>query len=122
MLYDAKIALVLRQDLASWQKLNVAAFLASAIASQFPDPHGQPLVSASGTAYLSFLELPIRVYQAEGVAGLQRAAVRYEGGSRKRSRGSQLCRRDEEQPLVGLAMYGDSKLVNRTLDELKLHD
>jgi hypothetical protein len=33
MLFDTKIALVIRCDLASWQKMNVAAFLASGIAA-----------------------------------------------------------------------------------------
>jgi hypothetical protein len=47
-MYDHKIALVLRADLLDWQKLNVTAFLASAVAIQFPETHGQPLVSASG--------------------------------------------------------------------------
>lgn len=137
MLYNTKIALVLHQDLPNWQKLNVAAFLASAIAIQFPETHGQPLVSASGTAYLPFLKLPIRVYQAENVVSLQRAR------SRAHERGLALAiyteplfatkgeaenvaviaeYTDEAQPLVGVAVYGDSKLVNKALDGLKLHE
>ena len=36
MQFDTKIALIIRNDLAAWQKLNVAAFLASGIAAAFP--------------------------------------------------------------------------------------
>ena len=49
MLYDTKIALVLKTSLPAWQKLNVAAFLASAVAIQFPETHGQSFRNASGT-------------------------------------------------------------------------
>jgi hypothetical protein len=37
MQFDTKVALVIRTDLEAWQKLNVAAFLASGIAAAFPD-------------------------------------------------------------------------------------
>ena len=33
MVHDTKIAIVIRYDLATWQKLNVAAYMASAIAA-----------------------------------------------------------------------------------------
>ena len=36
MLFETKIALVIRDDLASWQKMNVAAFSASGIAASYP--------------------------------------------------------------------------------------
>ena len=40
MQFDTKIALVIRDDLQAWQKLNVAAFLAGGIAAAFPDSIG----------------------------------------------------------------------------------
>ncbi len=43
MLFDTKIALVIRDDLATWQKMNVAAFLASGIAASHPESIGEPL-------------------------------------------------------------------------------
>ena len=76
MLYDTKIALVLKADLPSWQKLNVAAFLASAVAIQFPETHGQPLRNAAGAPYLPFLKQPILVYQANEEKELRRAFQR----------------------------------------------
>jgi hypothetical protein len=37
MQFDTKIAVVLRDDLAVWQKTNVTAFLVSGIAGTVPD-------------------------------------------------------------------------------------
>ena len=52
MLFDTKIALIIRDDLASWQKMNVAAFLASGIAAAHPQSIGEPYADASGNEYL----------------------------------------------------------------------
>ena len=37
MQFDTKIAVVIRNDLQAWQKLNVAAFLTSGVAAAFPE-------------------------------------------------------------------------------------
>jgi hypothetical protein len=42
LVFDTKFAIVLRDDLAVWQKLNVTAFLTSGIVAQFPDIIGEP--------------------------------------------------------------------------------
>ncbi len=36
MRFDTKIGIVVRDDLAAWQRLNVTAFLASAVAGGVP--------------------------------------------------------------------------------------
>ena len=41
-MFDTKIALIVRDDLATWQRLNVVAFLASGIASAAPEVMGEP--------------------------------------------------------------------------------
>lgn len=64
MIYENKIAIVLIRDLKEWQKLNVASFLASSIAIQFPETHGKEFVNASGSTYLPFLKHPIMIYAA----------------------------------------------------------
>jgi hypothetical protein len=135
-MYDTKIALVLKNDLADWQKLNVAAFLASAVAIQFPETHGQALVSASGTSYLPFLRQPMLVYKADSEADLRRAHRRAtERGlavgiyteplfaTKGEAENLAVIARyaDDEQPLVGLALYGDAKQVSKALDGLKFH-
>ena len=45
-MFDTKIAIVLRNNLASWQKLNVTAFLVSGIVGQNPDMIGEPTATA----------------------------------------------------------------------------
>ena len=48
MRFDTKIAIVLRDDLETWQKLNVTAFLASGVAAN-PELLGEPYADADGT-------------------------------------------------------------------------
>lgn len=134
--YDHKIALVLSADLLDWQKLNVTAFLASSVAIQFPETHGQPLVTASRSSFLPFFKHPILVYRAESPAEVRKAF------ERARARGVQLGiyprglfatkneaenlvelarLSDEEHELVGIVLYGDNKQVDKALKGLKLH-
>jgi hypothetical protein len=48
MQFDTKIAVVIRTDLEAWQKLNVAAFLTSGVAAQFPECMARPMRTAPG--------------------------------------------------------------------------
>ena len=59
MQFDTKIAIVIRSDLEVWQKLNVAAFLASGIAAAFPACIGEPYEDGSGTPYHRLIGQPI---------------------------------------------------------------
>ena len=59
MQFDTKIAVVLRGDLAVWQKTNVTAFLVSGIAGTVPDVVGQPYRDASGNEYLPMFVQPV---------------------------------------------------------------
>src|SRR5437764_6180720 len=62
MLFETKIALVIRDDLASWQKMNVAAFLATGIAASYPESIGEPYEDASGNRYLRLIGQPMLIY------------------------------------------------------------
>jgi hypothetical protein len=42
MQFDTKIALIIRSDLETWQKMNVGAFLTSGITGAFPACIGEP--------------------------------------------------------------------------------
>jgi hypothetical protein len=135
-MYDNKIAVVIKDDLQNWQKLNVTSFLASSVAIQFPETHGKALVSASGTAYLPFFKHPILVYKADTEEQLQRAFARAK--DRELSIGiysnAQFATKNEEQnleeigsctddnlDLVGIIVYGPNKKVDKALDGLTLH-
>ena len=57
--FDTKIAVIVREDLPVWQKLNVTAFLVSGIAAQHPDILGEPYVDADGHTYNPLCRQPI---------------------------------------------------------------
>src|SRR3712207_3442617 len=75
MQFDTKIAVVLRDDLAVWQKANVTAFLVSGIAGTAPDSVGEPYRDGSGNEYLPMFRQPVMVYAADA-ARLRRAYER----------------------------------------------
>lgn len=60
MQFDTKIAVVLRDDLAGWQKTNVTAFVVSGIAGTVPGVVGEPYRDASGNEYLPMFVQPVR--------------------------------------------------------------
>ena len=79
MRFDSKIAIVVRGDLAAWQRLDVTAFLASGIAAGCGEIIGKPCEDGSGHRYLEMFRQPVLVYAADGPAlGVvrERAVVR----------------------------------------------
>ena len=136
MTYENKIALVIKNDLEGWQKLNVAAFLASSVAVKFPETHGKPFINASQSEYLPFIKNPILIYKADTTTEINRAFNRAK--ERKLSIGIYTANllltkdeagnleeiakyTDEEHNLVGMVMYGENKKVNKALDGLKFY-
>ena len=63
--FDTKIAVLVRDDLATWQRLNMTAFLVSGIAHAWPQLVGEPYADADGTAYLPMLGQPVLVFEAD---------------------------------------------------------
>ena len=135
-MYDQKIALVLLADLADWQKLNVAAFLAGAVAIEFPETHGASFTNASGATYLPFIKHPIFIYRADDEAQLRRAFQRAKerelrigiytrplfGTKNEEGNHAEIGKfTDEEQELVGIVLYGDRRKVDKSVDGLKFH-
>lgn len=134
--YQNKIAIIIRADLLEWQRLNVAAFLASAVAVKFPETHGSPFVTASGTEYLPFPKNPMLIYRAENDQQIRRAFMRakerglsigiytkplFATKGEEENLAEILKLPDEEQDLVGIVLYGENKQVDKAVDALKLH-
>src|SRR5689334_19848520 len=135
MQFDTKIAVVVRSDLESWQKLNVASFLAGGIAAAFPGCIGDPYEDGSGTRYLSLIGQPILIYGADGSAlsrALERALARnvtpalytedmfrttHDAANREVVKA--VARTDLN--LVGLAMRAERKVIDKIVDGLKFH-
>jgi hypothetical protein len=135
MQFDTKIALVIREDLQAWQKLNVAAFLAGGIAAAFPDCVGDPYEDASGSRYHALIGQPILIYGADRAAlarALDRALARgvepavytedmfrttHDAANREVVRAVQRS----DLNLVGLAFRADRKAIDKVVDGLKFH-
>ena len=135
MHFDTKIAVVLRDDLAVWQKTNVTAFLVSGIAGTVPDVVGEPYRDASGNEYLPMFVQPVLVYQADDGA-LRRAYARardrdvtlavytadlFETGHDEANRAAVAAVPEDELDLVGIAFRAERKLVDKVVDGLRFH-
>jgi hypothetical protein len=133
--FDTKIAVVLRDDLAVWQKTNVTAFLVSGIAGTVPGVVGQPYRDASGNAYLPMFVQPVLVYEADA-AGVRRAYERamsrgvtpaiytaelFETGDDEANRAAVAGVAAEDLDLVGLALRAERKSVDKVVDRLRFH-
>jgi hypothetical protein len=135
MRFDTKIAVAVREDLAAWQRLNVTAFLASAVAGGVPEVIGQPYQDGSGNAYLPMFRQPVLVYAADGAALGQvraRAVARglpvavyteemFKTGHDEDNRAAVRAVAAEDLVLAGLAVYGPRNLVDKMLKGLPLH-
>jgi len=135
MQFDTKIAVVLRNDLAVWQKTNVTAFVVSGIAGTVPGVVGQPYRDASGNEYLPMFVQPVLVYEADGDA-LRRA---YERAMRRgirpaiythdlfatnhdaANRAAVAAVAAQDLNLVGIAFRADRKTVDKVVDRLQFH-
>ena len=134
--FDTKVAVVLLEDLAVWQKASAAAFLVSGIAGSTPQLVGEAYVDGSGNRYLPMLRQPILIYAADG-AGIRRA---YERAMAREVEQFSIFTRDlfstphdtanraaiaavpaGELDLVAIALRADRKIVDKVLDKLRPH-
>ena len=134
MNFDTKIAVVVRDDLLMWQKLNVTAFTISGIAS-LPDVMGENYVDGAGVVYRPMLRQPVLVFAA---AADQMRSV-YERARREdvqltiytqelfatshdeANRAAVRAVPSEALTLAGMAMRGRKKAMDRILSGLELH-
>lgn len=136
VIYENKIAIVIRDNLKDWQKLNVVGFLASSVAIKFPETHGREFVNAVNCTYLPFIKNPMMIYAADSQQAINRAFKRAK--ERELSIGiytsglfATKCEEenlveiakydDTNQDLVGIVIYGENRKVNKATDALKLH-
>ena len=64
-MFETKIALVVREDLQTWQKLNVAAFLTSGVLGADPCLLGEPYRDSAGNIYAPLIIQPVIVLCAD---------------------------------------------------------
>ncbi|MFC4112529.1 DUF2000 domain-containing protein [Nonomuraea zeae] len=135
MRFDTKIGIVVRADLAAWQRLNVTAFLASAVAGGVPETVGEPYEDGSGNAYLPMFRQPVLVYTgdlAELRGVREKAAGRgmevavyieemFKTGHDADNRAAVRAVTADELALVGVAIHGPRNGVDKVLKGLSLH-
>jgi hypothetical protein len=130
-----KIAVVIRDDLASWQRLNVTAFLVSGVAARFPETVGAEYEDACGQRYLPMFGQPVLVYQAASGAlstAHQKAVERelavavyteelFATSNDVDNRAALRAVPTEKLALAGIAVHGPRNAVDKALKGLSLH-
>lgn len=135
MQFDTKVAILVLDDLATWQKLNVTAFLATGIAGAAPDAMGEPYEDAQGHRFARLLGQPMMIYAATGadLARAHRQAIErglvsavyvramFSTGHDEANRAAFLAEPADGPDLVGLALRGPRKDVDKAVKGAKLH-
>ncbi|MFD9887913.1 DUF2000 family protein [Amycolatopsis sp. NPDC059027] len=133
--FPTKIAVLLREDLASWQRLNVTAFLVSGIAHATPEIIGEPYEDADGTGYLPMFGQPVMVFAGSAdvlAAAHGRALGRglrisiftdelFHTGNDRDNRAAVRAVPGEKLALAGLAVHGPKNAVDKILKGATLH-
>jgi hypothetical protein len=135
MRFDTKFAIAVRDDLANWQKLNVACFLSGGLVGVSPELAGERYIDASGTRYGPLVRQPILIFQASGSElrrSLQRALERglspsiytfelFATGNDVDNRAAVAGVATEALDLVGIGLHADRKEVDKVMKGLVLH-
>jgi hypothetical protein len=135
MRFDTKIAVLLRDDLEQWQRLNVTAFVVSGIAAARPELIGEPYQDADGTGYLPMFGQPVLVLAGDAAmltAAHARAVERglrlaiftrelFATGNDVDNRAAVAAVAREKLDLVGLAVHGPRNAIDRVLKGATLH-
>ena len=135
MNFDTKIAIVVREDLATWQKLNVTAFLTSGIVGAHGSLLGELYEDAAGNYYNPLAIQPMIVLSADAnriQAIYKRAMDRgvrlalyiddmFETGHDAANRATVKTRQPDDMKIAGLALQDDRKVVDKITKGAKLH-
>ncbi|WP_369235004.1 DUF2000 family protein [Streptomyces sp. R21] len=133
--FDTKIAVLLREDLEPWQRLNVTAFLVSGLGPTVPEVIGEPYEDADGVSYLPMFRQPVVILEgtketltaAHGRA-LSRALPRavftsdlFATGNDRDNRAAVRAVTTGELDVVGLAVYGPRNAVDKVVKGSRMH-
>jgi hypothetical protein len=126
---NPKIAIVVRDDLAAWQALNITAFLASGLAAGNPELIGDPYEDADGTKYCPMFGHPVLVFEADA-ATLKTAHARaldlglvpsvytaelFATGNDLDNRAAVRAARRDDLNLVGLGLHGPRNAIDKAI-------
>ncbi|MFE0524429.1 DUF2000 family protein [Streptomyces sp. NPDC001260] len=133
--FDTKIAVLLREDLEPWQRLNVTAFLVSGLGTQVPEVVGEPYEDADGVQYLPMFRQPVMIFEgtketltAAHARVLSRALPRalftsdlFATGNDRDNRAAVRAVGTGDLDLVGLAVYGPKNAVDKVVKGARMH-
>jgi hypothetical protein len=133
--FETKIAVLLRDDLLTWQRLNVTAFLVSGLAATNSELTGEPYADADGTAYLPMFRQPVLVFEGSKevmTAAHTRALGRgikvavftsdlFATGNDEDNRAAVRAVPKDQLDLVGLALHGPKNAVDKILKGAHMH-
>ncbi|MFI1536505.1 DUF2000 family protein [Streptomyces anandii] len=133
--FDTKIAVLLREDLEPWQRLNVTAFLVSGLGTVLPEVIGESYEDADQVPYLPMFRQPVLVFEgtketltAAHARTLSRALPRavftsdlFTTGNDHDNRAAVRSVRTTELDLVGLAVHGPRNAVDKVLKGARMH-
>lgn len=133
--FDTKIAVLLRDDLLTWQRLNITAFLVSGIGTTVPEVIGEPYVDASGVRYMSMFRQPVLVFEGGKellLSAHERALSRnlpvsvftselFATANDRDNRAAVRAVPTEKLDLVGIAVYGPRNAVDKVLKGASMH-
>ncbi|UDF30396.1 UNVERIFIED_ORG: DUF2000 family protein [Roseateles sp. XES5] len=134
-MFDTKFAVVLREDLEVWQKLNVTAFLSGGVIGRKPELIGEDYRDASGNVYNALSVQPVIVLAADGATlskihgrALERAVPASVYIEEMFATGHDAANRavfaqfgPGDAKIVGIALHADKKTVDRITKGAKLH-
>ena len=133
--FDTKIAVLLREDLEPWQRLNVTSFLVSGLGATIPEVIGEPYEDGDGVRYLPMFRQPVLVFEATKETltaaharvlsrSLPRAVFTgdlFTTGNDRDNRAAVRAVRTGELDLVGLAVYGPKNAVDKVIKGSRMH-
>ncbi|HVI90633.1 MAG TPA: DUF2000 family protein [Dongiaceae bacterium] len=126
-MFDTKIAIVLRDNLAAWQALNVTAFLTSGIIAQNPTIIGEAYRDRAGNVYNPLSIQPVIVLSAdpETITAIHRRSLEREvrtsvyieemfaTGHDAANRAVFAEYAPEDAKVVGIALRAEKKIVDK---------
>ncbi len=133
--FDTKIAVLLRDDLQTWHRLNVTAFLVSGLGTARPEVVGEPYEDADGAVYQSMFRQPVLVFEASKetlrsahtkalARGLQMAIFTsdlFATGNDADNRAAVRAVGTDALDLVGIAVYGRRNVVDKVSKGARMH-
>lgn len=133
--FGTKIAVLLRDDLEVWQRLNVTSFLVSAFGQRMPEVIGEPYADADGTEYLPMFRQPVLIFAGSKevlTRSHERAVSRnvalsvftadlFSTGNDRDNRAAVRAVSRANLDLVGIAVYGPRSAVDKIVKGAHMH-